>query len=163
MTDKKYVLHYDPTLGYFMDPGPLDDERYFIAVALVDFYRRHPDVEDRTQPNYADVPVGTAGTATVRGVEGVRVIRREPAAFNEDRWGSATAVKDGFYWKDANVTDFVPDRLVPDQLHHVSTSASLRDSIAGPFLTERAAAEARAWIEKAMDRTDLWLVHEDTR
>jgi len=47
---------------------------------------------------------GVTGTATVRGVEGVRVMKRD----EDGEWFSATRVA-GFVHQDADVTDFTPD------------------------------------------------------
>lgn len=65
-----------------------------------------------------EIPVGTTGTATVRGVEGVRVFRVPLEPVWGGNWISARPVGDGgeVNHDDSDVTDFVPDVLWTEEL-----------------------------------------------
>jgi hypothetical protein len=71
-------------------------------------YENYLDPDSR--PKEPEVPTGTAGTAMVRGVEGVRVFR----AGDEGFWFSVSRVEYTFAHPDNAVSDFKPDVLWED-------------------------------------------------
>lgn len=87
------------TITSAVDVADTFNEALRLATVALQEPREAPEVEP-----------GTAGTATVRGVEGVRVMRLAESPTNSSRWASATPGPMGNrIWEDISVTDFVPD------------------------------------------------------
>jgi hypothetical protein len=115
MSEKKYVLERGEDAGYKLTPHPNGHTDYrTVDHTELDLLRINPDVEDRTKPDYSDVPVGTAGTATVRGVEGVRIMRCGYSS--GDYWITPLDATDRRVHDDEHVTDFKADVVVDEAL-----------------------------------------------
>lgn len=105
-------------------------------VTRVDWIKRvYVDVDAR-EP---EIPVGTAGTATVRGVEGVRVTRGTSGACLY--WRSGRSVKTCLVHEDEHVTDFVPDEILTAKRAE-QIRAEERERIADSF-------EQYGWIQSS--------------
>jgi len=105
-------------------------------------------------PELAVAP-GTTGTATVRGVEDVRVMRVTPGPNGSHSWVSPNVpTPDGehFNWLhgESNVTDFVPDEDAPSACADDGVSICPKMAYSNKQL-QRDRAEARVEIERLTD------------
>jgi len=111
MTDAEYATFRSETTRVEIET--VDDLREGDLVVAMPTPFSAPIVE-RAVPPEPEVEPGTAGTATVRGVEGVRVMRCVRGNPQGDRWVSATVIRDeaGNPWTyhlDTDLADFATE------------------------------------------------------